>query len=205
MLILTPDEIRELTGYTQPAKQLAELHRRGFVRAYRNRLGQVTLERAHFEAVEAGTYGAKAEPPAHTEPPGWNPWIAHGIAPGEWMRENWPSFVVTPQQCLSGSRPPGEVPDTSGLYFLLLAGHLVYVGETTSTERRFEQHALGKDFDAAHAVRLPDFFRRDIERAYITALQPPLNQKVQPPGRLFSAMIAALRREWAGFLPMPPS
>lgn len=58
MLILTPDEIRELTGYTQPAKQLAELHRRGFVRAYRNRLGQVTLERAHYDAVARGEQAA---------------------------------------------------------------------------------------------------------------------------------------------------
>lgn len=53
-LTLSPDEIRELTGYIQPAKQLAELHRRGFVRAYRNRLGQVTLERAHYDAVARG-------------------------------------------------------------------------------------------------------------------------------------------------------
>lgn len=53
-LTLSPDEIRELTGYTQPAKQLVELHRRGFVRAYRNRLGQVTLERAHYDAVARG-------------------------------------------------------------------------------------------------------------------------------------------------------
>ncbi len=58
MLILTPEEIRELTGYTQPAKQLAELHRRGFVRAYRNRLGQVTLERAHYDAVARGQQAA---------------------------------------------------------------------------------------------------------------------------------------------------
>lgn len=54
MLTLSPEEIRELTGYTQPAKQLAELHRRGFTRAYRNRLGQVTLERAHYDAVARG-------------------------------------------------------------------------------------------------------------------------------------------------------
>lgn len=57
-LVLTPEEIRELTGYAQPAKQLAELHRRGFVRAYRNRLGQVTLERAHYDAVARGERAA---------------------------------------------------------------------------------------------------------------------------------------------------
>ena len=53
MLILTPDEIRELTGYSQPGKQLAELHRQGFCRARRDRLGRVVVERAHVEAVRA--------------------------------------------------------------------------------------------------------------------------------------------------------
>lgn len=53
-LIFTREEIEELTGYTQPAAQLRELHKRGFVRAYRNRLGQVTLERAHYDAVARG-------------------------------------------------------------------------------------------------------------------------------------------------------
>jgi len=53
-LTLSPDELRELTGYTRAAEQLAELHRRGFSRAWRNRLGDVVLERAHFEAVSRG-------------------------------------------------------------------------------------------------------------------------------------------------------
>ena len=57
-LILSPEEIQQLTGYTQPARQLSELHRRGFVRAYRNRLGQVTLERAHYDAVARGEQAA---------------------------------------------------------------------------------------------------------------------------------------------------
>jgi hypothetical protein len=54
MLTLTPEELRELTGYEQPAKQLAELHRRGFSRAWRNRHGEVVLERAHYDAVARG-------------------------------------------------------------------------------------------------------------------------------------------------------
>jgi hypothetical protein len=54
MLTLSPEELRELTGYARAAEQLAELHRRGFSRAYRNRLGEVVLERAHFEAVCSG-------------------------------------------------------------------------------------------------------------------------------------------------------
>lgn len=54
MLTLSEAELQEVTGYKQPAAQLAELHRRGFSRAYRNRLGRVTLERGHYDAVVAG-------------------------------------------------------------------------------------------------------------------------------------------------------
>jgi len=50
----TPDELYDLTGYAQPARQLAELHRLGFSRARRDRLGRVVLERAHYDAVCAG-------------------------------------------------------------------------------------------------------------------------------------------------------
>lgn len=53
-LCLTDDELYRLTGCKQAAAQLAELHRQGFSRARRNRLGKVTLERAHYDAVCAG-------------------------------------------------------------------------------------------------------------------------------------------------------
>lgn len=53
MLTLTKAELRDLTGYEQPSKQLSELHRRGFHRAYIGRHGLV-LERAHYEAVCKG-------------------------------------------------------------------------------------------------------------------------------------------------------
>lgn len=62
-LTLTADEIRELTGYSQPAKQLAELRRQGFYRARRNVLGGVVLERGHYDAVVAGRELAPAETP----------------------------------------------------------------------------------------------------------------------------------------------
>lgn len=52
-LTLTPAEVAELTGYQQPAKQLAELHRQGFHRARVAPTGRVVLERAHYLAVAA--------------------------------------------------------------------------------------------------------------------------------------------------------
>jgi hypothetical protein len=71
MLTLTPDELRELTGYRQPAAQLAELHRQGFYRARRNVLGAVVLERAHYDAVAAGRQHQESEPqaPLQLRPP----------------------------------------------------------------------------------------------------------------------------------------
>lgn len=52
-LILSRDELAEITGYVQQSKQLAELHRLGFWRA-RMQAGEVILERAHYNAVCAG-------------------------------------------------------------------------------------------------------------------------------------------------------
>ena len=45
-LILSEAELAALTGYRRAHEQLAELHRRGFSRARRDRLGRVVLERA---------------------------------------------------------------------------------------------------------------------------------------------------------------
>lgn len=55
--ILTPATLKKITGYQQPAKQLAELKEQGFYRARINRLGVLVLERAHYEAVCAGQVG----------------------------------------------------------------------------------------------------------------------------------------------------
>lgn len=53
-ITLAVAELVEITGYTQPAKQLAELQRQGFWRARRNAVGTVVLERSHYEAVCRG-------------------------------------------------------------------------------------------------------------------------------------------------------
>lgn len=58
-LTLTPAELKQLTGYEQPSRVLAELHRQGFHRARRDRFGQVVLERAHYDAVCAGAVEAR--------------------------------------------------------------------------------------------------------------------------------------------------
>ena len=57
-LLLSVTELRALTGYRQPAAQLAELHRQGFFRARRLITGGVLLERAHYQAVCAAQHQA---------------------------------------------------------------------------------------------------------------------------------------------------
>ena len=52
-LTLTPAELHEITGYTQPTRQLAMLRERGYWRAWMQH-GCVILERAHYEAVCSG-------------------------------------------------------------------------------------------------------------------------------------------------------
>lgn len=65
--ILTADEITALApGLKQPAAILRELHDAGFRRA-RISHGVIIVERAHYEAVCRGEFGAPRGP-AHNEP-----------------------------------------------------------------------------------------------------------------------------------------
>ncbi len=66
-IALTDAEIEQLTGYRQRCRQLQELHRLGFARAYRNRAGAVILERAHHDEVARCRLGNK---PAQVAAPG---------------------------------------------------------------------------------------------------------------------------------------
>lgn len=51
---LSEAELIDITGYRRAGEQLEELHRQGFARARRDRLGRIVLERAHYHAVCAG-------------------------------------------------------------------------------------------------------------------------------------------------------
>lgn len=63
---LSEQEVQAASGgYSKPAFQLRELHRRGFWRAYRSPLtGKVVLERPHFDAVSRGVIAAPKDPAA---------------------------------------------------------------------------------------------------------------------------------------------
>ena len=62
-ITLSTAEIYKITQSLQPTRQLAELHAQGFWRARVGKMGEVVLERAHYEAVCAG-----ALPPITTLP-----------------------------------------------------------------------------------------------------------------------------------------
>ena len=66
---LSPEELEQITGYATPLKQLNVLHKRGFVRAYRARTGQIVLERHHYFAVCRGEF---AQPPQSFNMPSVN-------------------------------------------------------------------------------------------------------------------------------------
>lgn len=54
-ITLTEDELIAVTGYRQPAAQLAALQARGFWLARKSTItGRVILDRAHYEAVCQG-------------------------------------------------------------------------------------------------------------------------------------------------------
>jgi hypothetical protein len=60
-LTLSVAELVKLTGYRRPSDQLRELHLQGFLRARRNRLGGIVLERGHYDAVVAGGQALPAQ------------------------------------------------------------------------------------------------------------------------------------------------
>jgi Domain of unknown function (DUF4224) len=55
-LVLSSSEIRAITGYAMPCKQLAALHAAGYVRARRSHAGEIILERDHYHAVCCGDF-----------------------------------------------------------------------------------------------------------------------------------------------------
>lgn len=66
-LLLSAEELLEITGYEKPALQLEVLLAEGFHRARRNVLNRVVLERAHYEAVCAGVAATSSIPRARPQ------------------------------------------------------------------------------------------------------------------------------------------
>lgn len=67
MITLTKTELRAITGFTRPSKQLEVLRSRGFHRAFIDRDGTLVLERAHFEHVSCSTVQNHTQPAANLD------------------------------------------------------------------------------------------------------------------------------------------
>jgi hypothetical protein len=69
-----PEIVEASGGYTQPVRQLRELHARGFTRAFIPKVGRkrVVVERAHYDAVVRGQF-AQQQPEQLQERPAPRP------------------------------------------------------------------------------------------------------------------------------------
>jgi len=68
-------------------------------------------------------------------------------------------------------------PATTGVYFLVYRGRVVYVGQAQSIPIRIAAHVTEqrKRFDSAYAIPVRRFALNDVERAFITLLEPKYN------------------------------
>jgi hypothetical protein len=62
-----------------------------------------------------------------------------------------------------------------GVYFLIKAGRVVYVGQSVNVYGRIYQHLVGKDFDSFAYVPCETESLDILESLYIHVLRPPLN------------------------------
>lgn len=75
---------------------------------------------------------------------------------------------------IEGGAVPAEV--SSGIYFLLKHGSIVYVGKTKDVFLRLSKHRRdGKDFDAYNFIPCAIEDLAEMEAIYIAALAPKLN------------------------------
>ena len=85
---MSSEDIAKMTGFKNKNLQVSKLKDLGFVRAYKNRLGEVVLERPHYEAVCTGTYN-KATLPISITP---------SRVKTDFMKNRSKKPVVTPKQ-----------------------------------------------------------------------------------------------------------
>jgi hypothetical protein len=64
-----------------------------------------------------------------------------------------------------------------GIYFLILEGEIVYVGQSTDYHSRVKSHTLAKaiQFDAVAFVRVAHGYLNNVEAEYIARLRPRFN------------------------------
>lgn len=95
----------------------------------------------------------------------------------------------------------GKVPTAqSGIYFLFAHdGEMLYIGKAVSIAHRLLQHTRsGKEFTHFGCLAVPDDLVAGIEAAYIEAIRPGENRKLEPVRwEHRAAMVDAIRKRWA--------
>lgn len=68
----------------------------------------------------------------------------------------------------------------AGVYFLISAGQILYVGKSADVEFRLGQHRARRkiEFDSIFIIRCPTKELARLEARYIRALKPPLNSAI---------------------------
>ncbi len=68
-----------------------------------------------------------------------------------------------------------------GVYFLVLAGRVVYVGQSVNIPGRIANHRRDKQFDRIFVLHVPEEALDEVEGAFIRLLDPPLNSNQGTP------------------------
>ncbi len=68
----------------------------------------------------------------------------------------------------------------SGVYFLIAAGEIVYVGQSVNVFARLASHQRGKDFDRFGYITCDLADLDTVEARFIKAFRPALNRKIPP-------------------------
>lgn len=106
-------------------------------------------------------------------------WMAHSDeaypVPLDWFKAHCSRFYFTDAEILAAAVNVWPA-QTSGVYFLVRDGEIVYVGQAKNIRQRIEQHDdSGKIFDAIAWLEAPLLFLNDIEAYYIYRIRPREN------------------------------
>lgn len=122
---------------------------------------------------------------------------------GEWMRQRWRELVVPPSHKIEPYRPRCGG-STSAIYFLWgdyteAYDELLYVGIAASLANRLLAHwrADAIPFSSFGCIVAPREVLAHAEAAYIEALMPPFNNKLeQPRWRGHAEMVDTIKSLW---------
>jgi hypothetical protein len=82
---------------------------------------------------------------------------------------------ILSEDAIAAAAKPWPTAERCGVYFLLVGGRVMYVGQSRHMIRRIAMHAAARRFDAWHCVPCSRRRLDALERVYINAFLPPWN------------------------------